>query len=224
MVETKVKHKPYGPYERFVKRPLDIFCSLLAIVVFWWLFVIVAILVRVKLGSPVLFTQDRPGKDEKIFKLYKFRTMTDARDESGNLLPDDVRLTKFGKLLRSTSLDELPEVFNILKGDMSIIGPRPLAVQYLPYYNETEKHRHDVRPGLTGKAQVNGRNFLQWEDRFRFDVEYVEKITFIGDVRILVDTVLAVVKRQDVALPGVNSQKDFDKYRKEQMERERETL
>lgn len=224
MVETKVKHKPYGPYERFVKRPLDIFCSLLAIVVFWWLFVIVAILVRVKLGSPVLFTQDRPGKDEKIFKLYKFRSMTNECDDKGILLPNEKRLTKFGKLLRATSLDELPELINILKGDMSIIGPRPLAVQYLPYYNETEKHRHDVRPGLTGKAQVNGRNFLQWEDRFRFDIEYVEKITFVGDVRILVDTVLAVVKRQDVALPGVNSQRDFDKYRKEQMERERETL
>lgn len=198
MVETKVKHKPYGPYERFVKRPLDIFCSLLAIVVFWWLFVIVAILVRVKLGSPVLFTQDRPGKDEKIFKLYKFRTMTDARDESGNLLPDDVRLTKFGKLLRSTSLDELPEVFNILKGDMSIVGPRPLLVSYLPYYTEEERHRHDVRPGLTGWAQVNGRNAIEWDKKLAYDVEYVNVITFSVDVKILLRTVIKVVKRSDI--------------------------
>lgn len=202
MVETKVKHKPYGPYERFVKRPLDIFCSLLAIVVFWWLFVIVAILVRVKLGSPVLFTQDRPGKDEKIFKLYKFRTMTDARDENGNLLPDDVRLTKFGRLLRSTSLDELPEVFNILKGDMSIIGPRPLLVRYLPLYNEEQKRRHEVRPGLSGYAQVNGRNTVSWEDRFRMDVYYVDHVTFLGDVKVILNTVLkAFVKRE-----GINSE------------------
>ena len=202
MVETKVKHKPYGPYERFVKRPLDIFCSLLAIVVFWWLFVIVAILVRVKLGSPVLFTQDRPGKNEKIFKLYKFRTMTDARDENGNLLPDDVRLTKFGRLLRSTSLDELPEVFNILKGDMSIIGPRPLLVRYLPLYNEEQKRRHEVRPGLSGYAQVNGRNTVSWEDRFRMDVYYVDHVTFLGDVKVILNTVLkAFVKRE-----GINSE------------------
>ena len=153
MVQTK--HKPYGLYERFFKRALDIFCSLMAILVFLWLYVIVAILVRVKLGSPVLFTQDRPGKNEKVFKLYKFRTMTDARDENGKLLPDNVRLTKFGKLLRSTSLDELPEVFNILKGDMSIIGPRPLLVSYLPWYSDREKLRHSVRPGLSGLAQVN---------------------------------------------------------------------
>lgn len=202
MVETKVKHKPYGPYERFVKRPLDIFCSLLAIVVFWWLFVIVAILVRVKLGSPVLFTQDRPGKNEKIFKLYKFRTMTDARDENGNLLPDDVRLTKFGKLLRSTSLDELPEVFNILKGDMSIIGPRPLLVKYLPLYNQEQKRRHEVRPGLSGYAQVNGRNTVSWEDRFRMDVYYVDHVTFLGDVKVILNTVMkAFVKRE-----GINSE------------------
>ncbi|OUN22671.1 sugar transferase [Pseudoflavonifractor sp. An85] len=202
MVETKVKHKPYGPYERFVKRPLDIFCSLLAIVVFWWLFIIVAILVRVKLGSPVLFTQDRPGKDEKIFKLYKFRTMTDARDENGELLPDDVRLTKFGRLLRSTSLDELPEVFNILKGDMSIIGPRPLLVRYLPLYNEEQKRRHEVRPGLSGYAQVNGRNAVTWEDRFRMDVYYVDHVTFLGDVKVILNTVLkAFVKRE-----GINSE------------------
>lgn len=200
MVQTK--HKPYGIYERFFKRALDVFCSLLAIVVFWWLFAIVAVLVRVKLGSPVLFTQDRPGKDEKIFKLYKFRTMTDARDENGNLLPDDVRLTKFGKLLRSTSLDELPEVFNILKGDMSIIGPRPLLVKYLPLYNEEQKRRHEVRPGLSGYAQVNGRNSVSWEEKFRMDVEYVNHVTFMGDVKIILGTVLkAFVKRE-----GINSE------------------
>lgn len=200
MVQTK--HKPYGLYERFFKRALDIFCSLMALLVFWWLYVIVAILVRVKLGSPVLFTQDRPGKDEKIFKLYKFRTMTDARDEKGNLLPDDVRLTKFGKLLRSTSLDELPEVFNILKGDMSIIGPRPLLVKYLPLYNEEQKRRHEVRPGLSGYAQVNGRNSVSWEEKFRMDVEYVDHVTFVGDVKIILGTVLkAFVKRE-----GINSE------------------
>lgn len=196
MVQTK--HKPYGIYERFFKRALDVFCSLLAIVVFWWLFVIVAILVRVKLGSPVLFTQDRPGKDEKIFKLYKFRTMTDARDENGNLLPDDVRLTKFGRLLRSTSLDELPEVFNILKGDMSIIGPRPLLVSYLPYYTEKERHRHDVRPGLTGWAQINGRNVTGWDQRLQQDLDYVNHCSFIMDVKIVLMTVLKVVKRSDI--------------------------
>lgn len=200
MVQTK--HTPYGLYERFFKRALDIFCSLMALLVFWWLYVIVAIVVRVKLGSPVLFTQERPGKDEKIFKLYKFRTMTDARDEKGNLLSDDVRLTKFGKLLRSTSLDELPEVFNILKGDMSIIGPRPLLVKYLPLYNEEQKRRHEVRPGLSGYAQVNGRNSVSWEEKFRMDVEYVDHVTFVGDVKIILGTVLkAFVKRE-----GINSE------------------
>lgn len=200
MMQTK--HRPYGLYERFFKRTLDIFCSCMALLVFWWLYVIVAILVRVKLGSPVLFTQDRPGKDEKIFKLYKFRTMTDARDENGNLLPDDVRLTKFGKLLRSTSLDELPEVFNILKGDMSIIGPRPLLVKYLSLYNEEQKRRHEVRPGLSGYAQVNGRNSVSWEEKFRMDVEYVDHVTFVGDVKIILGTVLkAFVKRE-----GINSE------------------
>lgn len=200
MVQTK--HKPYGLYERFFKRALDILCSLMAILVFWWLYAIVAILVRVKLGSPVLFTQERPGKNEKIFKLYKFRTMTDARDENGDLLPDDVRLTKFGRLLRSTSLDELPEVFNILKGDMGVVGPRPLLVKYLPLYNETQRRRHEVRPGLTGYAQVHGRNSVSWEDKFRMDVEYVDHVTFVGDVKIILDTVLkAFIKRE-----GINSE------------------
>lgn len=198
MVQTK--HTPYGLYERFFKRALDIFCSLMALLVFWWLYVIVAILVRVKLGSPVLFTQERPGKDEKIFKLYKFRTMTDARDEKGNLLSDDVRLTKFGKLLRSTSLDELPEVFNIIKGDMSIVGPRPLLVSYLPYYTEEEKHRHDVRPGLTGWAQINGRNTIGWTEKFQYDLMYINRISFLFDMKIIIGTVLKTLRRSDIAV------------------------
>lgn len=204
------KHQPYGPYERFFKRPIDIFCALAAIIVFSWLYIIVAILVRVKLGSPVLFTQDRPGKDEKIFKLYKFRTMTDARDEHGNLLPDDVRLTRFGKLLRSTSLDELPEAFNIVKGDMSVIGPRPLLVKYLPLYNEEQKRRHEVRPGLSGYAQVNGRNSVTWEEKFRMDVEYVDHVTFWGDVKIIFGTVLkAFVKREGISSETAATMEEF---------------
>lgn len=215
MVQTK--HKPYGLYERFFKRALDIFCSLMAILVFWWLYVIVAILVRVKLGSPVFFTQDRPGKNEKVFKLYKFRTMTDARDENGNLLPDNVRLTKFGKLLRSTSLDELPEVFNILKGDMSIIGPRPLLVSYLPWYSDREKLRHSVRPGLSGLAQVNGRNFLDWDSRLELDVQYVEKVSFLGDVKIILKTVSKFVKKQDIAVDTNQVEPNFAEERKQKM-------
>lgn len=196
------KHKPYGPYERFFKRPLDIICAMLALVVFWWLYLIVAILVRVKLGSPVLFKQDRPGKDEKIFKLYKFRTMTDAKDEDGNLLSDEIRLTKFGKLLRKLSLDELPEAINILKGDMSVVGPRPLLVRYLERYNNEQRRRHEVLPGLTGYAQVNGRNTISWEDKFRLDVEYVDKITFLGDIQIIFDT----VKKSFIKQEGISSE------------------
>ena len=187
-------------YEVSVKRFLDVLCSVLALVVFWWLYLIIALLVKLKLGSPVLFTQDRPGKDEKVFKLYKFRTMTDAQDENGELLPDEVRLSKFGKWLRSTSLDELPEVFNILKGDMSVVGPRPLLVEYLPYYTEEERHRHDVRPGLTGWAQVNGRNSVAWDERFKLDVEYVNHLTFFKDLEILFLTVKKVVERKDIAM------------------------
>lgn len=194
------KHKPYGIYERFFKRLIDIVCALLALIVFCWLFAIVAILVRIKLGSPVLFKQARPGKDEKIFNLYKFRTMTDERDENGNLLPDDVRLTKFGRFLRKTSLDELPEAINILKGDMSVVGPRPLLVEYLDWYSAEEKHRHDVRPGLTGLAQVNGRNFVDWDRRLAYDVEYVNKITFCGDISIVFKTIFKFVKKQDIAV------------------------
>lgn len=206
----RTKHKPYGPYERFFKRPIDIFCALAAIIVFCWLYLIVAILVRVKLGSPVLFTQERPGKDEKIFKLYKFRTMTDQRDEYGQLLPDEVRLTKFGKLLRATSLDELPEAFNILKGDMSVIGPRPLLVKYLPLYNEEQHRRHEVRPGLSGYAQVNGRNAVSWEEKFKLDVEYVDHITFSADVHMIFSTVMkAFVKREGISSETSATMEEF---------------
>lgn len=194
------QHKPYGLYERYFKRLVDIVCSLVAIILLSWLYIIVAILVRIKLGSPVLFTQERPGKNEKIFKLYKFRTMTDERDAEGNLLPDEIRLTEFGKMLRASSLDELPELFNILKGDMSIIGPRPLLVSYLPWYTEEEKHRHDVRPGLSGLAQVNGRNFVDWDRRLQFDIQYVKRITFLGDVKIILMTIGKILKKSDVAV------------------------
>ena len=210
-------HKPYGPYERYFKRPIDILCALAAIIVFSWLYIIVAVLVRVKLGSPVLFTQDRPGKDEKIFKLYKFRTMTDARDAKGNLLPDDVRLTKFGKFLRSTSLDELPEAFNILKGDMSVIGPRPLLVSYLPYYTEEEQKRHDVRPGLSGWAQVNGRNTVDWDKRLKFDVEYVEKITFRKDLEIIWLSAKKMIMRSDIAEDTNAVEGNFAEIRREKV-------
>lgn len=194
-----------GIYNRYFKRMIDIICALLALGVFWWLYIIVAILVRVKLGSPIIFKQARPGKidpmtgKETLFYLYKFRTMTDARDINGLPLPDDVRLTKFGRLLRSTSLDELPEVINILKGDMSVIGPRPLLVEYLPYYTELEHHRHDVRPGLSGWAQINGRNAIDsWEQRFEYDLEYVDKISFLFDLKVIFLTVAKVLKRSDI--------------------------
>ncbi len=193
------KHKPYGPYERFFKRPIDFLCGLAAILVFWWLYLIVAILVKIKLGSPILFVQERPGKDEKIFKLYKFRTMTDARDGNGELLPDEIRLTKFGKILRATSLDELPEAFNIIKGDMSVIGPRPLLVKYIFRYNEEQHRRHDVRPGLSGYAQVHGRNTVSWEEKFKMDTEYVNHITFLGDVKILLSTLRVALNREGIS-------------------------
>ena len=192
-------HKPYGIYEKGVKRFLDVFLSSGAIIVLSPIFIILAICVRIKLGSPVLFTQDRPGKDKKIFKLYKFRTMTNQRDENGNLLSDDVRLTKFGRILRSTSLDELPELINIIKGDMAIVGPRPLLVEYLPYYTNEEHHRHDVRPGLTGWAQVNGRNAIHsWEERFQYDLEYVNHVTFTMDLKVLFTTIVKVIRRSDI--------------------------
>ena len=194
-----MKHQPYGPYEKYVKRPLDFLCALLALIVLSPIMLLTALLVRIKLGSPVLFAQDRPGKNEKIFKLYKFRTMTDGKDESGKLLPDEARLTAFGKKLRSTSLDELPELLNILKGNMSVVGPRPLLVKYLPWFTEEQTHRHDVRPGLTGYAQAHGRNAITWDDRIALDVKYVSRITFMGDVKIILDTVKSVLKREGIS-------------------------
>lgn len=186
-------------YQRYIKRALDFLLALVAIIVLSPIMLIVAILVRTKLGSPVLFKQQRPGKNEKIFNMYKFRTMTDQKDENGNLLPDEVRLTEFGKKLRSTSLDELPELFNIIKGDMSIVGPRPLLVRYLPLYNVRQRHRHDVRPGFTGLAQVNGRNSISWEEKFEWDVRYVENITFFGDVKIILKTVKIVLAHEGIS-------------------------
>lgn len=201
-------------YAKYIKRILDIILSLSAVIILSPILLLLFILVRIKLGSPVLFKQERPGRKEKIFTLCKFRTMTDKRDENGELLPDEVRLTKFGKLLRSTSLDELPELFNILKGDMSIIGPRPLLVRYLPWYTEEERHRHDVRPGLTGLAQVNGRNALGWEDRFRYDLEYVNHCSFVMDIKIIMMTVGKVLKRSGTLSGAEQTVEDFDIYRK----------
>lgn len=193
-----------GIYNRFVKRALDAFCAALGLIVFCWIYIIIAVLVRTKLGNPILFKQERPGiidpktGKETIFKLYKFRSMTDDRDENGKFLPDDVRLTKFGRLLRSTSMDELPEIINILKGDMSLIGPRPLAVSYLNYYTEEEHHRHDVRPGLSGLAQVMGRNSISWEEKFSYDLYYVENVSLLLDIKIIFKTVINVLKRDGI--------------------------
>lgn len=192
------KHKVKGPYEAFVKRALDIIISLLVIILFSWLYLILAIIVRVNLGSPVIFKQERPGKNGRIFKLYKFRSMSDKRDENGELLPDKLRLNKFGRILRSTSLDELPEFFNILKGDMSFVGPRPLLVKYLEHYNAHDARRHEVRPGLTGLAQVSGRNALTWKEKFEKDVEYVDHVTFATDVKIVFLTVMKIFKREGI--------------------------
>ena len=200
LLGKKSAHKPYGPYERFVKRGLDAFLATGALIVLSPVLLVTAILVRIKLGSPVLFTQERPGRDGKIFKLYKFRTMTDARDEKGELLPDDQRLPAFGQKLRSTSLDELPELINMIKGDMAVVGPRPLLVRYLPRYNAHQARRHEVRPGFTGLAQVHGRNAISWEEKFDWDVKYVDNITFKGDYKIIIDTVKTVLKRE-----GINS-------------------
>lgn len=202
-----------GIYRKFLKRPMDFILSLMAIIVLSPIFIIVAILVRVKLGSPVVFKQKRPGLNEEIFTMYKFRTMTDMKDENGELLPDSVRLTRFGRLLRSTSLDELPELFNIIKGDMSIVGPRPLAIQYLPYYTEIERKRHSVRPGLSGLAQINGRNTATWEERFDFDIKYVNNISFMKDIKIIFKTIIKAVKRSDIGERGVDAPMDFHVYR-----------
>lgn len=188
-------------YRKYVKRFLDIILAIIAIVITLPIFLLTGILVLIFLGKPAIFRQKRPGKDEKIFTMYKFRTMTNKKDKDGNLLPDELRLTKFGKFLRKTSLDEIPEFINILKGDMSFVGPRPLLIEYLPYYTKEEHHRHDVRPGLTGLAQASGRNLLNWNDRFKKDIEYVNDITFINDLKIVLKTFYTVIKKE-----GINNQ------------------
>lgn len=196
-------------YSRCLKRVLDFCCALVAICCLSPLLIVLTLVGAVKMHGNPFFTQPRPGKDEKIFKLIKFRTMTCEKDAEGNLLPDEKRLTKYGRVLRSTSLDELPELFNILKGDMSLIGPRPLLVQYLPYYTESEKHRHDVRPGLSGLAQINGRNFVKWDQRFALDVQYVNSITFIGDVKIILKTIKKALCREDVAPDSESADEEY---------------
>lgn len=196
-------------YEKYIKRVLDILCSLAAIILFCWLFAIVALLVRIKLGSPVIFKQPRPGKDEKVFMLHKFRSMTDETDDKGELLPDEMRLTRFGRFLRSTSLDELPELWDILIGNMSIIGPRPLLVKYLPLYNDEQRRRHEVRPGLTGWAQVHGRNLTSWEERFAYDTDYVAHLSFALDVKIIFMTVHCVFTREGISAEGSATMEAF---------------
>lgn len=206
-----VKHKPYGPYEKYFKRPLDLLCGLAAVIVFSWLYLILIVLGAIFMRGNPFFTQERPGKDEKIFKLIKFRSMDNRKDKDGNLLPDDVRLNKYGRLLRSTSLDELPEAFNIIKGDMSVIGPRPLLVQYLPLNSEMQRHRHDVLPGLSGLAQVNGRNAISWTHKFQLDCEYVNHITFLGDLKILWQTLgKAFIKQEGISSKTCETMEDFD--------------
>lgn len=202
-------------YARFFKRALDCIISLFALILLSPLLLSIAILVRINIGSPVLFKQKRPGRNEKIFTLYKFRTMTDECDKNGELLPDELRLTKFGKWLRSTSLDELPELFNILKGDMSLVGPRPLLVEYLPLYNEEQRRRHEVRPGLTGFAQINGRNAISWEEKFRFDLQYVDNITFLQDLKIIFLTIIKVIIREGINSEGTVSMELFKGTNKE---------
>lgn len=210
-----MKKSKRGPYALFLKRLIDIVVSLFVLIFFCWLYVIIALLVKVKLGSPVIFKQDRPGKidlktgKEKIFRLYKFRTMTDERDENGELLPDSVRLTPFGAWLRRTSMDEIPELINILKGDMSLIGPRPLLVRYLERYSEEQHHRHDVRPGLTGYAQAHGRNNVSWEDRFAMDVWYTKNVTFINDVKIILDTIKTVLAHEGISSETAATMEEF---------------
>ena len=206
-------HKPYGPYEKFFKRPIDFLCGITAISLFSWLYIILIILGAIFMRGNPFFTQERPGKDEKIFKLIKFRTMDNRRNRNGELLSDDIRLNKYGRFLRTTSLDELPEFFNIIKGDMSVIGPRPLLVRYLPYYSIEERARHSVRPGLTGLAQINGRNNLNWDDRLKLDVDYVSTITFMGDLKIVMNTVMKVLRRSDIVSGKQLIMKDLDNER-----------
>ena len=193
-----MKHNAKGPYEAFFKRLIDIVASSLVVILFCWLYIILALIVRFNLGAPIIFTQDRPGKNGKVFKLYKFRSMSDKRDENGELLPDKQRLNKFGRILRSTSLDELPELFNIIKGDMSLVGPRPLLVKYLPFYNAHDSRRHEVRPGLTGLAQVSGRNAMSWKEKFEKDIEYVDNLTFLMDVKVVFLTIKKVFVREGI--------------------------
>lgn len=196
-------------YKHFFKRLLDIIYSLGFILCFWWLYIILAILVKKKLGSPVLFKQQRPGLNGKVFTMYKFRSMTDAKDKDGKLLSDEERLPRFGQLLRATSLDEIPEFFNILKGDMSLVGPRPLLVQYLERYNERQARRHEVRPGITGWAQVNGRNAISWEQKFEYDVEYVEKCSFLLDIKIIFMTIKKIFIREGISQDGNVTMEEF---------------
>lgn len=205
------KHKPYGPYEKYFKRPIDLICGLATVIVFSWLYVILIILGFIFMRGNPFFTQIRPGKNGKLFKLIKFRTMDNRKDKNGDFLSDEVRLNTYGKFLRKTSLDEIPEAFNIIKGDMSLIGPRPLLVQYLPLYSEKQKHRHDVRPGLSGYAQVNGRNSITWTHKFELDCEYVDKITFFGDLKILIQTVgKAFIKQEGISSETSETMEDFD--------------
>lgn len=199
-------------YRLFIKRLLDFILSLIALIILSPIILIVALLVKIKLGSPVLFKQERPGKNEKIFRMYKFRTMTDEKDEYGNLLPDDIRLTKFGKVLRSTSLDELPELFNILKGDMSIVGPRPQLVRDMVFMTAEQRQRHNVRQGLTGLAQISGRNNITWEEKLEYDLQYVKKITFLIDCKIIFNTIFKVFKREDVSAQGMETAQDYGDY------------
>lgn len=208
-IKAQKKERQIGFYEKYIKRPQDFCCAFAAIIVLSPVMIVTAALVRLKLGSPVIFKQERPGLDGKIFTLYKFRTMTDQRDEGGNLFPDEIRLTSFGKKLRSTSLDELPELFNILNGDMSVVGPRPLLVRYLPLYNERQARRHEVRPGFTGYAQVNGRNAISWEEKFEKDVEYVDHVTFLGDWKIIFQTVKTVLKREGISSDSSETMEEF---------------
>lgn len=211
-----MKERKNSLYAKYIKRMFDIALSATGLLLLLPIYLVVAFLVRIKLGSPVIFCQLRPGKGEKIFKLYKFRTMTEAKDENGQLLPDEARLTKFGKVLRSTSLDELPELINILKGEMSVVGPRPLAVQYLPYYNQLERHRHDMRPGLTGLAQISGRGQIGWEERFAYDLRYIENVSLRMDVTILFRTVQKVFLRENIV--SAEGLKNFDEFRRCQIQ------
>lgn len=191
-----------GIYKNYLKRILDIICSLGFILCFWWLYILIAVLVKIKLGSPVIFKQQRPGLNGKIFTMYKFRSMTDAKDKNGNLLSDAERLPRFGQLLRATSLDEIPEFLNVLKGEMSLIGPRPLLVEYLGRYNDQQKRRHEVRPGITGWAQINGRNAISWEEKFKYDVEYVDKLSFLLDIKIIFLTIKKIFIREGISQEG----------------------